>query len=163
MKIAVISDSHGLSESIRKVMALCREKEVDRLIHCGDIGGPSVIDLFCELPTDFVMGNCDIARSLLTSRIEAKGGTCHGRSGTLQFEGINLAFLHGDDDELLEQTIASGKWDLVCYGHTHRHELSCRGETTILNPGALQRRWEAAGFYIVELPALAFSRVILDQ
>src|SRR5262249_26664115 len=35
--------------------------------------------------------------------------------------------------------IASGAWDLVCYGHTHVAELHRAGRTLVLNPGALFR------------------------
>lgn len=162
MNIAVMSDTHGLDDYARQAMALCRELDVKRIIHCGDIGGSKMVDVFCDLPLDFVYGNCDQgSQNLLARRLEEKGGTLHGRFGSVEIEGVKIAFLHGDDDMLLDTEIDSGRWDLVCHGHTHRFELSCHGKTTVLNPGAFQRRWETPCFCVVTLPRLDVTRIPL--
>jgi len=75
----------------------------------------------------------------LRAAIERAGGTCHGRFGTLALSKLGIAFLHGDDSELLESTVASTDWELVCYGHTHRADHHMVNNTLVLNPGAIYR------------------------
>ena len=52
---------------------------------------------------------------------------------------MRIAFLHSDDNRLFRQTIESGQWDLVCYGHTHIAKQHREGKTLVLNPGAIYR------------------------
>jgi putative phosphoesterase len=113
--------------------------EVAVVLHCGDVGTPEVVSLFSALPTHFVFGNCDHDRKTLARAIEQAGQTCHGSFGELEMGGRRIAFLHGDDAELLRETIDSGHWELVCHGHTHVVRQERRGETLILNPGAVHR------------------------
>jgi len=108
-------------------------------VHCGDIGSLAIIELFDAWPTHFVFGNVDDNGEELEDAIVAAGQTCHGRFGELVVGERRVAFLHGDDARLLNQTVASGEWDLVCYGHTHKAEQHRQGRTLVLNPGALHR------------------------
>jgi uncharacterized protein len=36
---------------------------------------------------------------------------------------------------MLEPLAASGYYDVIVYGHTHRSEISRRGKTLVVNPG----------------------------
>jgi predicted phosphodiesterase len=53
--------------------------------------------------------------------------------------GRRIALIHSDDARLFRQSITSGTYDLVCYGHTHEAEQHREGKTLVLNPGALYR------------------------
>ncbi|HEY2414087.1 MAG TPA: metallophosphoesterase family protein, partial [Pirellulaceae bacterium] len=64
-----------------------------------------------------------------------------------------IAFLHGDDERLLAETIRAGKHDLVCHGHTHVVRQEKIGKTLVLNPGALYRA-NRHTIAVVELPTL---------
>jgi putative phosphoesterase len=133
--------------------------EVEVVIHCGDIGTASIVRLFALWPTHFVLGNVDDARTL-PEVIREAGQTCHGRFGTIELERKKIAFLHGDDTRLLQTTIQSGTWDLVCHGHTHRAESSQRNSTIVLNPGALVRTTRPS-LAAVRLPSLDVIPVTL--
>jgi predicted phosphodiesterase len=84
----------------------------------------------------------------------------HGRFGSLELEGRKIAFLHSDDERLFRETISSGEWDLVCYGHTHKPEVHREGATFVLNPGALYRAARHT-IAVVELPQLEIRHVAL--
>jgi uncharacterized protein len=158
MKLAVLSDTHGHLEPTRKALDLIRLRDVDFVIHCGDVGGGHLIELFADWPAHFVFGNVDQDRDSLRRTIESAGQHCHGVFGERHLEGRRIAFLHGDDARRLRETALSGEWDLVCYGHTHRNETHKEGETVVLNPGALYRA-RPRTIALVELPSLEIEFV----
>ena len=163
VRIGVISDTHGEERLIRQAMEVFKELGVGRILHCGDLCVPDNVALFKEIPIDFVYGNCDSCVRLSIERaVETHGGTLHGDFGSLRLAGKNIAFLHGQNRTRLLQELDSGKWDLICCGHTHRYEFSMYGETILLNPGALRRRSETPGAVCVDLPKIDVTRFTLQ-
>lgn len=138
-RLGVVSDTHGQVAATREAVRMLESLDVQCVVHCGDIGSPAIIELFDAWPTHFVFGNVDDDVLELEQAIAASGQTCHQRFGQLEIGDRRIAFLHGDDTRLLMQTAASGQWDLVCYGHTHKSEQHRQGRTLMLNPGALHR------------------------
>jgi uncharacterized protein len=160
MRLGVVSDSHGHVELVRPALRMLESLEVDVVLHCGDIGSAAVVNLFTAWPTHFVFGNCDGDRQGLAAAIEAIGQTCHGEFGELEIEGKRIALLHSDDQRRFKQTLSSGDWDLVCYGHTHVAAIELHGRTLALNPGALYRA-NPHSLAIVDLPAVEATFVTL--
>ncbi len=160
MLLAVLSDTHGHVGNTRDAVRMLEAREVTRVIHCGDIGSPEIPPLLAAWPTDYVLGNVDRDTTALRRAVEAAGHQLHGRFGSLELEGRKIAFLHSDDEKLFRQTIASGDWDLVCYGHTHKAEMHREGSTLVLNPGALYRaaRHSVA---VVNLPDLETTHLTI--
>ena len=152
MIIGIVSDTHGQVDLTRQVVRIFESLQVELVIHCGDIGPPTVVDLFEPWPTHFVLGNCD-DRIRLPVAIESAEQTCHNRFGSLELEGKRVAFLHGDDQVLLRKTVQEGRWDLVCYGHVHVAGTSVAGQTLVLNPGALCGS-EHPSVAVVRLPSM---------
>jgi putative phosphoesterase len=134
--------------------------DVEVVLHCGDIGSAAVVELFAAWPTHFVFGNCDGDRSALAAAIESAGQTCHGEFGDITLEGKRIAMLHGDDSHRFRQTLSSGDWDLVCYGHTHVAAIQRHGRTLSLNPGALYRA-NPHSLAVVDLPSLQATIISL--
>jgi putative phosphoesterase len=161
MRLAVVSDTHGHVGYTNAAVRLLVSHKPSAVIHCGDIGSPAIIPLFAGWPAHFVFGNVDHDEGELAKAIEKAGQTCHGRFGSLELAGRKIAFLHSDDLDLFEETVASGEWDLVCYGHTHAAEQHRVGRTLVLNPGALFRATPHT-LAIVELPALTARHVSIE-
>ena len=159
MQLGVVSDTHGHVGYTREAIRMLESLKVEAVLHCGDIGSPEIVELFAAWPTHFVFGNVDQQR-LLGEAIRAAGQTCHDRFGRLEFDRRKIAFLHGDDSALLEQTIASGRFDLVCHGHTHVARNVQRAATRVLNPGALYRATPHS-IALVQLPELAATIISL--
>jgi putative phosphoesterase len=144
MLLGVVSDTHGHVEFARPAVRMLQAFAVERVLHCGDIGSPAIIELFAAWPTHFVFGNVDYNREALRAAIAAAHQSCHDNFAELDFAGRRIAMLHGDDMRLLEQTIAGGRFHLVCHGHTHvpraeRVEHPGKTDTLVVNPGALYR------------------------
>ena len=96
----------------------------------------AVVELFAAWPTHFVFGNCDTDTQKLAAAIGKAGQTCHGLFGDLTLEGVRIALLHSHDGRKFRETIQSGEYGLVCYGHTHVAAIDRRGE----NGGPESRR-----------------------
>jgi uncharacterized protein len=157
MRIGVVSDTHGHTEFTRPAVSILESCEVQQVIHCGDVGSAEIVRMFERWPTHFVFGNIDDARRLREA-IAAAGQTCHERFGSLNLNGVRIAFLHGDDVALLGETVESGEWDLVCHGHTHVARQQRHKDTLVLNPGALYRA-NPHSFALVDLPQLEVTFV----
>jgi putative phosphoesterase len=160
MIVGVVSDTHGHVETTRPAVRMLESCEVQLVIHCGDIGTPEIVALFEHWPTHFVFGNVDTPPAHLRQAIKAAGQTCHERFGSLELSDKRIAFLHGDDETRLRTAIASGEYDLVCYGHTHLAEQHHSGKTLVVNPGALYRA-QPHSLAIVRLPQLEITHVKL--
>jgi hypothetical protein len=153
MRIAVVSDTHGNIASTTAAVRQLETHDVAAVLHCGDIGSSDIIPLFASWPAHFVFGNVDHNETELARAIDQAGQTCHGRFGQIELDGRQIALIHSDDRELFDETVASSKWDLVCYGHTHVAEQHRVGRTLVLNPGALFRA-NPRTFAVVDLPTL---------
>ncbi len=158
MIIGVVSDTHGHIEFARHAVRMLESLQAQVVIHCGDIGSVEIVELFSAWPTHFVLGNVDTDADELNEAIEMAGQTLHGRFGTLELESRQIAFLHGDDDRRLREAITGGRYDLVCYGHTHVARLERHKNTLALNPGALYRA-QPHSFAVVTLPELEVRHV----
>jgi len=160
MRIGIVSDTHGHLGNTRKAVDLLETQNVACVLHCGDIGSTEVVPLFGRWPTHFVFGNCDHNEADMTEMIEISEQTSHGPFGQIELESCRIALLHGHDSKRMRETIASQRYGLVCYGHTHVPEHHYEGETLVLNPGALYRA-NPHTIAIVDLPQLSVCRLEL--
>ena len=160
MMIGLVSDTHGHVDFTRPAVRMLESYEVQAVIHCGDIGSVEIVPLFARWPTHFVFGNVDTDATRLRQAIESAGQTCHERFGTLEWSGRQIAFLHGDNQARLDEAIHGGKYDLVCYGHTHLAEQHRNGKTWVVNPGALYRA-QPHSLAIVRLPEMEITHLPL--
>ncbi|MCC7084873.1 MAG: metallophosphoesterase family protein [Pirellulales bacterium] len=152
MLLGVISDTHGHVHNARAGVRMLESFGVQAVLHCGDVGSTAIVPLFAAWPTRFVYGNCDHGQALQLM-IDDAGQTCHGRFDSFELDEVKIALLHGDDDRLLRCTIAEGKHQLVCHGHTHVPRNERIGSTWVVNPGALYRA-DPHTIAIVDLKAL---------
>jgi uncharacterized protein len=151
VRVGVVSDTHGQVDFTRPAVRMLESLNVDRVLHCGDIGSAEVVELFEQWPTDFVFGNCDTYHRALRSMIERAGQTCHGEFADLDIAGVRIALIHSHDRRLFSAAVGSGRYRTICYGHTHVAAIERRGDLLLLNPGALYRA-QPHSLAILELP-----------
>jgi predicted phosphodiesterase len=113
----------------------------------------AVVELFAAWPTHFVFGNCDENTGTFAAAIGQTGQTCHGLFGELEWDGVKVALLHSHEHRRFREAIDGGRYRLVCYGHTHVAAVDRRGETVVLNPGAIYRA-SPHSVAVVDLPAV---------
>jgi len=139
MKIAIVSDSHSRYHTVEAALAILQARNINTVIHCGDIDDAETVWLFQGFTTHFVWGNCDIERASMQQAIHGIGGTLHGAWGHVELNDIKIGFTHSDDATLFRDLQHSGQFDYLFYGHTHVAKEDQVGTTRVINPGALHR------------------------
>lgn len=139
MKIGILSDTHGKVETAAAAIEMLRQAGAERLIHCGDVGSPAILDEMAGSPAAFVWGNTDYERLSLQRHAQHLGVECFGEWGELQWAGKRIAVLHGDDAELRQRLLSGQEYDYLLHGHTHTRIDQRIGRTRLINPGALYR------------------------
>lgn len=138
MLLAVLSDTHGRIPQTEQAARIIHERGVAQVIHCGDVDQASLVR---HLPggTHFVWGNCDYDRKGIERAVADIAGVHHGAWGHLDIAGRSIAFVHGDDRQLLQDLERGDAFDFLFYGHTHIAREHTTGRTRVINPGALHR------------------------
>ncbi len=139
MKIAILSDSHSRYHTVEDALKILQGRNVNAVIHCGDIDDAETVWLFQGFTAHFVWGNCDTERASMQQAMHGIGATLHGAWGLLEVDGVKIAFTHGDDGTLMRELQESGQFDYLFYGHTHVAKEQRVGKTRVINPGALHR------------------------
>lgn len=160
MRIAVISDTHSRFVSVEQSLRIMAEREVECILHCGDIQDADTVRLFPAY-THFVYGNCDHDRAGIARAVEDIGATLHGAWGQLALADLTLAFTHGDDTALLRDLANADAFDFLFHGHTHVAGEHRVGKTRIINPGALQRV-ATRTFLLLDLPSGDAETVVVE-
>ncbi len=137
MKIAVLSDIH---DNVWKLAAaLAAIQDADALLCCGDLCSPFVVHQMGRgfgKPIHVVFGNND--GDLFRITANARGYEhirIHGELFRGEFDGKKFAMNHYDN--IARPLAASGEFDVVCYGHNHRYDVTRIGRTLAINPGAI--------------------------
>jgi putative phosphoesterase len=161
MNIAVLSDTHGRHDIVRRALAELRGRGITTVLHCGDIDDTETVFLFRGFTAHFVFGNCDWDKAGLRAAMAEVGATLHENFGHVEIAGRKIAFLHGDDKRMMHDVEHSGAYDFLFYGHTHQAEEHVTGPTRVVNPGALHRA-RPKRFIVLDLPGGAMEAVEVE-
>lgn len=133
IKAIVISDSHGSFYNTYDIFQ--REKDVDLVIHCGDIcKDKSELEVYANCPVIAVAGNCDFY------------GTGLSREESFRLGKYNVLVTHGHNysvapnyNNTLAVKAQMGGYDVVCFGHIHIPVKEEIDGVKIYNPGSIER------------------------
>lgn len=145
MNIGILSETHGNVSRTCTAIDLLINKEVEAVIHCGDIGSEEILLEICGrfgnsgFPVFGVLGNVDQYNQAIEQFPEDAGIKLMGIVGELILDGKSIAVVHGHHPHDLYRAIHSGKYDYILTGHTHVMEDRREGNTRIINPGAVCR------------------------
>ncbi len=150
MLITICSDIH---DNIWKLAdALPGMNDGDLLIFCGDFCAPFTLHQLAtgfEGPVHVVWGNNDgDARLLGQVAAEAGNVILHGELAELDLDGFKVAVNHYP--EIAVNLAASGRYNLVCYGHDHNQRSERVGETYLVNPGEMMGRFGRSTYIIFD-------------
>ena len=137
MKIGAISDSHDRLSMLDHAVKRLNADAVDLVLHAGDYISPFVVPHFAALKANLigVYGNNDGDREVLRHRFRELGDDIRGQFAEVIADGLRIALLHGDEEELLRSLIGLEAYDVIVHGHTHKSKVSRKGVTLIVNPG----------------------------
>jgi uncharacterized protein len=130
VKIGVISDTH-LTSCDERLKRLLKDifRDVDLILHAGDLVDIKVLDAFAGKEVKAVCGNMDLPsvrralpRKLVLDLNNHKVGLIHGWGMPFGIEG-----------KLLKEI---GRVDCLVYGHTHRAANAVKDGILFFNPGS---------------------------
>lgn len=157
MKIGVISDTHIPSKA-KKIpeIVLNRFKDVDLIIHAGDIIQKKVLDILAKsAPVQAISGNVDPLplRETLPEKLE------------MELEGFKIAVVHGHKVRgHLMNTLCQlfPEADIIIFGHTHKPCNQIINGQLHFNPGSpTDKRWQKKhSFGIIELGEEIHAEII---
>jgi len=138
MKIGLISDTHNNLTNLQTALSAFRAESISTLIHCGDITSPETASSLGGFRVIHVVGNGDYASGEIRRVLLDLNPLS---SSALTFSGeidrVFLAAAHGHLPHQIEQLAASGRFQYIFCGHSHRRRDELTGATRILNPGSL--------------------------
>lgn len=150
MILGILSDTHGQPSRTLEALRILDQLGATAFVHCGDHGGPAVLDAFVGRHCWIVNGNTD-ALDQATQAYAAEVGLDLASPAPRRFTlaGRTFAVFHGHEPEftrVLQETLRSGRLpagfgacDYVLHGHTHVASDSRVGPLRVINPGALYR------------------------
>jgi len=139
MRIGILSDTHNDADMTRKAVEIFRQRQVDLIIHAGDIGTDDIIAMFKGIDTRFVLGNCDTDHDSIISSCRCAGLQPAARCCDFQVAGKRFFVCHGDEHSRYSEALESKKFDYLIIGHTHEFSSRHKGSTMVINPGAVTR------------------------
>jgi putative phosphoesterase len=137
MMLGVMADTHDRLPLIDRAVSEFNERGIELVLHAGDFIAPFVVPRFKPLKAKLigVYGNNDAELELLKRKFAEMNSEIRGRFGEINIEGLKIAILHGEDDELLKSLIDTGSYNVIVHGHTHKAETYKKGGTLVINPG----------------------------
>jgi uncharacterized protein len=151
MRIGLISDTHGLLRpEAAAVLNGCAQ-----IIHCGDIGGPEILD----------------ALTSIARRVAVRGNNDTGAwaaalpaSETIHLQGVGIYAIH--DLALIDIDPRSAGIRVVVSGHSHKPLIEERDGVLFVNPGSAgPRRFKlpiTLGELTIEKTTVAAKIIHLD-
>jgi len=137
MKIGIVSDTHDNIEKAKKAADFFERKEIEEVVHCGDIIAPFTAEIFDrDFNFYYVRGNNDGEWNLKQTIEEF--GHFHNNIAELEFDGETFAVYHGTEEEIVEALVRSDNYDYVLRGHTHRRKRRDYDASAEINPGGIK-------------------------
>ena len=132
--IGIMADSHDNVHSIKQAVRMFNETGCSLVIHAGDFVAPfaarELANLSC--PVRAVFGNCDGEKRGLEK-------VCHSfgeiKKAPLVFNHENLNFLVTHIPEARGSYLASEKYNVIIFAHTHKPEIRREKKILLINPG----------------------------
>lgn len=164
MKICIVSDSHDnrpfLETAVREAVAAGAEA----VLHCGDVVAPSTLEVVrpFDIPVHVIHGNntgdlsvMDHIASKATNNVNY-----YGQDAGIDLGGKRIFLVHFP--HIAEAMAATGDWDLVCCGHSHKAETrtidnKSGGKTSLVNPGTVGGIMAPATWVMGDLETMDFT------
>ena len=166
MKVCILSDSHDHIPLIDAAVADAKTAGAEAVVHCGDLVAPSTLHCLQKygLPVHVIHGNNTGDLYALTQLAHRPGSVVrfHGMDAGIELGGRRIFIVHYP--HYARAMAATGDWDLVCCGHSHKFEIyqhtNCAGGITqVVNPGTVGGVGQApATWVLADLEAMTFER-----
>ncbi len=165
MKICILSDSHDHIHLLNAAVREAKEQGAEVALHCGDVVAPSTLECFNKhgLSAHVIHGNN-------TGDLYSLGQLVNQSNSLIQYYGMDAGITLGGKRIFLvhyphyaRAMAATGDWDLVCCGHTHKFKFEALpnikgGETPLINPGTVGGVGRSPATYVMaDLATMDFN------
>ncbi len=166
MRVCIVSDSHDRAAPLEAAVIDAKARGAQAVIHCGDVIGAHTLRPLLQLglPVHVIHGNNLGDAMALTRLVAASSGLVHyhGADANVELGGRSVCVVH--DPRYGRAFAATGEWDVVCCGHSHRAEVirapNIAGRTAwLVNPGTVAGIGGPATYAMGDLAALQFEIV----
>lgn len=135
MKIGIISDTHDNLEIVQNAVKKL-EKEVNTVIHCGDLISPFTAQIFdADFNLHVVRGNNDGEWNLKQTIRDF--GEFYNNIAELTIHDKEIAVYHGTEESIV-RSLTNSNYDYVLRGHTHKKKIQKHAGTIEINPGGIK-------------------------
>ncbi len=138
MIVGIISDTHDNLPLVDKAIKRLNRENVEIVLHAGDYVAPFTVVRFKQSKAKLigVFGNNDGDHELLKKRFaDIKKAEIRGNFAEVKVDGLRIALLHGEEDELLQSLVNTECYDVIVHGHSHEARIYKKGKTIVINPG----------------------------
>jgi putative phosphoesterase len=156
MKLCIVSDSHDHIPLLDAAVAEAKRLGADAVLHCGDVVAPSTLHCLQKhgLPVHVIHGN-NTGDLYTLGQLANRADSLihyHGMDAGIRLAGRRIFLVHYP--HYARALAATGEWDLVCCGHTHRalveqHPNMEGGSTPLVNPGTVGGVGQAPATYVL--------------
>ncbi|HSN93722.1 MAG TPA: YfcE family phosphodiesterase [Anaerolineaceae bacterium] len=165
MQIAVISDTHNNIISLEKAIQEIQRRGINNLIHCGDVTFSHTLKACKNLKIYLAYGNGDLDQQDILDQLHSLNP--ESSAGSIQdfiLDRQRIFVTHGDIQSSVQKALASGLYDWVLQGHTHRFKDELYGQTKWLNPGALGGRpFYNESFAVIDTVTRTVEKIMLKE
>lgn len=165
MKVCILSDSHDHIALIEAAAADGKVAGAEAILHCGDVVAPSTLSCLQKfgLPVHVIHGN-NAGDLYALAKLANKPDSVvrfHGMDAGIELASRKIFIVHYP--HYAHAMAATGDWDLVCCGHSHKAEVAehknCKGGTThVVNPGTVGGVGKAPATWVLgDLDTLSFT------
>jgi putative phosphoesterase len=171
MKVCILSDSHDHIPLLDAAVADAKAAGAEAVLHAGDLVAPSTLHCLEKhgLPVHVIHGNNTGDLYALTRLSHKPDGVVryHGMDAGIELAGKRIFIVHYP--HYAHAMAATGDWDMVCCGHSHKVELHHianikGGETMIINPGTIGGVGTAPATWVLgDLESMTFEVHEVDK
>ncbi len=131
MKVGIISDTHKKVGRAKKAIDFLMDKNIEFLVHAGDIVKEEILEYMEALPIRYVavLGNNDLHLYSVVDKYELVTEPFY-----FKLAGKTWKLMHYPRYMFPLDT------DIIVYGHTHDVDITFNGKNLILNPGEVCAR-----------------------
>ncbi len=163
MIVCVVSDSHDDGARLRSALAAAHADGARAALHCGDlVDADTLAGLEAgPLPLHVVHGNNrgNVERLHAIADRAGSGIRYYGEEADFPLAGRRVFLSHYP--ERARSAALTGRWSLVCCGHSHRAEIRtvshANGAALLVNPGTVAGIGAQPTYAIGDLATLEFE------
>lgn len=137
MKLGIVSDTHDNLEKAKAAINFFNSRDIDTVIHCGDMVSPFTAKLFdSDFNFHYVRGNNDGEWNL--KQTIQQYGKFYNNIAELEIDSEKFAVYHGTEEEIVQALVNSGNYDYILRGHTHQRKHERHKDTVEINSGGIK-------------------------